>query len=257
MELKKYLKKLDWKQSHIDIFLSLSQKEAQTVLELSRKLNIPRSSLYLNLDEMIKLSLVTIHKELRSTKYKAIPAKSIKYILQEKQQNLTSLFNGFDDFIDEIKSSKNSFKQKYEITLYKGQEGVKQILWNILTSNAKEVVGFSPGTLEDVVDRKFAEEWRLEFKSKNMYNKIIVNKSVPLDWTNVPDFLDKYVEVRTLEDKQIKFQHEVWFYDKTLIVISKKDEPNQYGVEITDSLLVSSYKQLFDLVWNEIAKKVI
>jgi len=257
VNIQKYLEELGLEKSHAEIFITLSQNGEQTVLQLSRILNRPRSSLYIDLDEMGKQGLVTIHKELRSTRYKAVAVASIKYILQEKQQKLNNLVEEFADFAKQMNDENNRIKQKYEVTIYKGQEGVKQILWNMLTSPVKEVVGFSPGTLENVVDRSFAEEWRLEFKSRNKYNKIIVNKAVPLTWSNVPDFLNKYVEVRTLEDQKIKFQHEVWFYGETLVVISEKDDPNQYGVEITDSLLVSSYRQLFDFLWDEIARKVV
>ncbi|PJA13405.1 hypothetical protein COX64_03410 [Candidatus Dojkabacteria bacterium CG_4_10_14_0_2_um_filter_Dojkabacteria_WS6_41_15] len=257
MNTTQYLTKLGLNSAHTAIYIALAERGEQTVLQLSRVLSIPRSSLYLELESMQSQGLVTAKKEAKSTRYKAISVLSIKNILQEKQQSLKELFEGFDDFTHNIKEEKGEFGQKYEVTVYKGREGIKQLLWNILTSDAKEVVGFSPGTLEHVVDREFAEEWRAEFKARGKHNKIIVNKAVPLTWSGVPDFLTKkYVEVRTLEEKKITFSHEVWFYGKTLVVISTKDDPEQYGIEITDRLLVSSYRQLFDLVWNEVAKKV-
>lgn len=257
MNTKQYLVKLGVDPLHAEIYLALAGNGEQTVLQLSRVLGRPRSSLYLELEDMQVSGLVTSTKEEKKTRYKAIPVNSIRNLIHEKQQSLAELFAGFDEFAASVKEEEGAFQQKYEVTVYKGQEGIKQLLWNMLTSGTKEVVGFSPSTMEHVVDREFAEKWRAEFKARRMHNKIIVNKAVPLTWSNVPEFLtEKYVEVRTLEEKKIVFAHEVLFYDKTLLVISTKDDPEQYGIEINDRLLVSSYRQLFDLVWDEVAKKV-
>lgn len=258
MNTREYLLKLGWKEDFVDAYLALIDRGEQTVLQLSRCVDMPRSTLYLLLAEMGEQGLVTLRKIAKTTRYKAIPVASLKNILHDKRQTITELFEGFDDFARCIKPSKGESRQQYDIAVYKGQDGIKQVLWNILTSDEKEVVGFSPGTLEHVVDREFAEKWRAEFKIRGKHNRIIVNKAVPLTWSQVPDFLTtKYVEVRTLEEKKITFAHEVWFYGRTLVVISTKDDPEQYGIEITDRLLVSSYRQLFDLVWNELAKKVL
>jgi len=254
---KQYLTKLGWEPYHIDIYLALTERGEQTVLQLSRLLAKPRSSLYLELEAMQAKGLVTMRREDKSTTFKAVPVESIKYILEEKRQVLNELFNEFPKFAQNVKVEKGTFAKSYEVTVYKGQEGIKQLLWNVLTSAAQEFVGFSPGTLEHVVDHEFAEEWRAEFKARGKHNKIIVNEAIPLTWSKVPDFLtEKYVEIRTLEEKRITFAHEVWFYGKTLVVMSTKDDPEQYGVEITDRLLVSSYRQLFDLLWEEMAVKV-
>lgn len=258
MTTKQYLQKLGWKEDFVDSYLALLDRGEQTVLQLSRIIDIPRSTLYLLLEEMSEQGIVTVRKIAKTTKYKAIPVASLKNILQEKRQIITELFDGFNDFAKSVQPREEELGQKYDVTVYKGQDGIKQVLWNILSSEEKEVVGFSPGTLEHVVDREFAEKWRAEFKSRGKHNRIIVNKAVPLTWSLVPNFLTtKYVEVRTLEEKKITFAHEVWFYGRTLVVISTKDDPEQYGIEITDRLLVSSYRQLFDLVWNELAKKVL
>jgi sugar-specific transcriptional regulator TrmB len=257
IDTKQYLINLGWEPFHAEIFLSLTKYGEQTVLQLSRNVSKPRSTLYLELEAMQRNGIITARKINKTTKYSSIQISSIKNLIEEKRRSLTQLFEEFTDFSKSVTPPTEPISTNHDITIYKGRDGIKQILWNILTSDDKEVVGFSPGTLEHVVDREFAERWRAEFKLRGKHNRIIVNKAVPLTWSKVPDFLtDKYVEVRTLEEKKIAFEHEVWFYGKTLVVISTKDDPEQYGIEITDRLLVSSYRQLFDLLWKETAKKV-
>jgi sugar-specific transcriptional regulator TrmB len=256
MEMQKYLEKLGLDKEQQSIYLELSRFSEITVVKLSRIVKIPRSSLYIELDKLIQKGLVVAYKENKTTVYKVTSPESVKSILVSEQHKVKDLFEGFDDFVSTITQNQSAYKKVYSVNIYNGQIGVKQLLWNILSSGAKEVVGFSPGTLDDIVDREFAENWRLEFKLRGMHNKIILNETVPLNWSNVPGFLIENVEAKTLEEKKIKFDREVLIYKDTLAVISKKDDPEQYGVEICDRLLVSSYRQMFDLLWNEVAKKV-
>jgi len=45
-------------------------------------------------------------------------------------------------------------------------------------------------------------------------------------------------------------------YKDTLTVCSLKTDSDQYGIEIKDDLLVKSQIQLFDFLWNHVAKKL-
>jgi sugar-specific transcriptional regulator TrmB len=256
MNLKAYLQKLGLDEIQSEIYLELSKSSATTVVTLARKLNKPRSSLYLELEKLITKGFVIASKEENTTTFKITPLNSLKYQINSEQQKVQDLFDGFDDFVTNIQAHQTAYKSVYSVNNYKGQEGIKQLLWNILNSGAKEVIGFSPSNLESITDHEFAESWRLEFKLRGMHNRIILNETVPLNWSQVPGFLSENVEARTLEEKKIKFERELLIYNDTLVVISSKEDPEQYGVELNDKLLVSSYRQLFDLLWNEMAKKI-
>lgn len=45
-------------------------------------------------------------------------------------------------------------------------------------------------------------------------------------------------------------------YNDVLSVCSLKTDPDQYGIEIKDELLVSSHKQIFNFLWDHVAKKL-
>ena len=130
------------------------------------------------------------------------------------------------------------------------------MLWNIILSKADLVIGYSPGVLEDVTDRKFSEKWRQAFKDQNMHNQIIFNKPTPLTWSDIPGFLKENVEARTLNPKKIKFDRMTLIYNDVFTVCSLKTDQDQYGIEIRDKLLIDSYKQMFNFIWNHVAKKL-
>jgi sugar-specific transcriptional regulator TrmB len=254
MKIEKYLEKLGLDDLQQRVYLELSKFSETTVVKLAKVVKIPRSSLYLELDSLIEKGLVVAYKENKTTIYKVTSPENVRSLLVNEQQKVKDLFEGFDDFVSNISKNQSAYKKIYSINVYNEQAGIKQLLWNVLSSGEKEVVGFSPGTLDDIVDREFAENWRMEFKLRGMHNRIILNETVPLDWSDIPNFLNEHVQARTLEQKKIKFEREILIYGDTLAVISTKDNPDQYGIEIQDKLLVSSYQQIFDFLWNEVAK---
>lgn len=256
MTPQEFLKKLGLNKKQIEIYLFLASNPESSVVEISKETKIPRSTIYLELDKLIDDGLVTSQKIQKTKRYKIIDPLNLKHKINDKQKEIRSLGSNINNFVEKIEKLGKENVSYHNIQIYKGQAGVKQLLWNTLNSKNKVVLGYSPGTLESVVDREFAENWRNEFMNRNMKNKIILNSSVKLDWSDIPGFLNNYVEARTLEDKKIRFDRLIFMYDNTLVVISKKDDPNQYGIEIEDELLVQSYIQLFEFIWEEVAKEV-
>jgi len=174
--------------------------------------------------------------------------------LSEKKTEILNIESQSKSVIKYLKNLKQDNTEKKDVILYRGQEGIKQLLWNILTSGEKELLGFSPGKLEDITDRDFAEKFRFEFRKRKMTNRIILNTHVKMDWSNVKDFLKENVSAKTLEAEKIRFEREVFIYGDTLAVVSKKDDPEQYGIVISDKLLVDSYRQIFEFLWGSVAK---
>lgn len=249
-----FLKKLGLTDQQIKIYLDLATHPESTVVQIHKRLHDPRSSLYLELERLIDKGYVISNKIGKTTSYKITNPAILKLTLEDEAKKirfLTDNLNIFDKSIRELGITKDVPRT---IDIYRGKDGIKQLLWNIVMSDAKLVVGFSPGQLEDITDREFAEKWREEFKDRNMHNRIVFNRPKPLIWSNVPGFLEDNVEARTLDKKKIKFDRMILIYNDVLTVCSLKTDSDQYGIEIRDNLLVNSYKQIFDFLWNHVAK---
>ncbi len=256
MTLNDFLKQLGLTDRQIKIYLDLAANPESSVVLMHRRLHEPRSSLYLELERLIDKGYIISKRVEKTTSYKITNPSKLKLTLEEeskKLQYLTQNLSVFNKGIKELGMNKDIPKT---IDIYKGKEGVKQLLWNIISSDAKLVVGFSPGQLEFVTDRAFAEKWREEFKRKNKFNKIIFGKPKPLIWSDIPGFLTHNVEARTLDERKIKFDRMILIYNDVLAVCSLKTDSDQYGIEIRDNLLVNSYKQIFDFLWDHVAKKL-
>ncbi|MEK7495278.1 MAG: helix-turn-helix domain-containing protein [Patescibacteria group bacterium] len=249
-----YLTQLGLSNKQIKIYLDLSAYPESTVVQIYKRIQEPRSSIYLELECLIGDGFVISKKVDKSTFYKITNPKILELTLEEKTKKLQFLTENLKNFTTSIKESEVVKDSQKTINIYKGQAGIKQLLWNILLSKADLVIGFSPGKLEDITDRSFSEKWREKFRELKMHNKIIFNKPIPLDWSEIPGFLEENVEAKTLDEKKIKFDRMMLIYKDTLTVCSLKTDSDQYGIEIKDDLLVNSQIQLFDFLWNHVAK---
>jgi sugar-specific transcriptional regulator TrmB len=252
-----FLSKLGLSVKQIKLYLDLAAHPDSTVVQLNQRIGEPRSSIYLELERLINRGFIIAKRIDKSTSYKITDPKILKLTLDEeadKLQYLTDHLSSFSSHIHQLATTKEAPRS---INLYTGSVGIKQLLWNIIISRSKLVIGFSPGQLENVTDRDFAEKWRQAFRDRGMHNQIIFNQPKPLKWSEVPNFLEKNVEAKTLDENQIKFERMTLIYGDILTVCSLKTDNDQYGIEIHDELLVNSQKQIFNFLWDHVAKKLV
>jgi sugar-specific transcriptional regulator TrmB len=253
MTTRDFLKQYGLTAKQIDIYLDLAAHPDSTVVNISKRARLPRSTIYLELQRLTQAGTVISKNVGKTTLFKVTDPKVLKLSLQDEVARLSNLTANLDSFNNMIQALAGAKPEPLSVNIYKGSPGIKQLLWNILIANPKEVVGFSPGQLEDITDRDFAEKWRAEFKLRNMHNKIIFNNAKPLDWSNVPGFLGETVAVKTLDAAKIKFDRMILVYDGVVTICSLNSDEDQYGIEIRDKLLFQSYWQLFDFLWEHVA----
>jgi sugar-specific transcriptional regulator TrmB len=255
MTQKEYLAKLGLSDNQIKLYLDLAAHPDASVVQISKRVIEPRSSIYLELERLIDLGYVISKKVGKTTLYKITDPKILALTLESEAAKIQFLTTNLTSFAASIKTLETAKEPPKTINIYKGASGVKQLLWNIILSRSSLVIGFSPGQLEHVTDRDFAEKWRAEFMRRGMHNRIIFNQPKPLKWSDVPNFLEENVEARTLDETKIKFDRLTLIYDDVLTVCSLKTDSDQYGIEIRDQLLINSYKQIFQFLWDHVAEK--
>lgn len=257
MTPEEYLTTLGLSNKQVKIYLDLASHPESTIVSLNKRLSIPRSSLYLEAERLLDKGFVISKHVGKSTYYKVTDPKILQLTLEEESTKLDYLTGNLKDFADNILKLNTASEPKKMINIYKGQAGIKQLLWNIITSDAKLVIGYTPGQLEHVTDREFAEKWRAEFRARGKHNQIIFNQPKPRNWSGVPKFLEENVEAKTLDENKIKFDRLTLIYGDVFTVCSLKTDSDQYGIEVRDELLINSYKQIFTFLWDHVAEKLI
>jgi sugar-specific transcriptional regulator TrmB len=119
---------LDIKGATKRVLLLLIEKDNLSVLEISAELNIPKSSIYDSLNELVNKSIVVEYMEGKFKTFGISGLTQLEAVYKKKIQELESAHKSFISYIKEnlnIKSDKNG-SSRPKIKFYYGVEGVRQ-----------------------------------------------------------------------------------------------------------------------------------
>lgn len=150
-------------------------KGSMTVLELSRRTDIKRTTVYRLIERLENEGFVS--KEIKNGKIEYEPL-SLQYlnhkILSKENETLMlkELFLTNKGKIEEYYSQNlNSIGVKY----YNGSEEVKQLMWNSLSTNNKKIKSFGYKSLKTAVGMKFMSEWWNESLRREIQHTLLIN----------------------------------------------------------------------------------
>ncbi len=241
-------------ESEAKLYLELTFVDSISILELSQKSKLPRTTVYRICEKLVNKRFASWVMKENSTKVRANHPKVLDSLLKEKQDEL----NSFEKSLESLKLMISTSPLKLyntEVRYYQGVEGFKQLIWNSLKAK-KEIVGYSVYGRKKVVGDKFYEQFTIEFNRRKLRDKVIINDDV---LQMVKETL-KSVHQQTIND--IKYIDKKRFYvagDVTIYndiyAVCYWNESDVIGVEIENSELVKMQKSIFEILW-EIAKPI-
>jgi len=231
------------------IFLTLYLNGTQSILEISQNTNINRSKIYRTVSEMISKNLLLQSFSSRGTKYNAIHPEKLNLQINKLQDDLLQKTKDITELILALDSLPVSLVTNFEIINYKGQEGMRQMMWN--QTKAKKILLYMHETRNEMVGKNFAEKIRLEFIIKNIKlyglfnNKCQSNNFYTklTNWKNV--YKGKYIDKRTL-----MIQHQIYIYNDVLSIMNHVNG-EVTGIEIINQPLSNMQMQMFWKFWND------
>lgn len=232
-----------------EIYAYLYQNDLTGALKISRDLNIERTKVYRILERLKERNLVV---EILVTKGKRFKAKSLQE-LDKKLDEEKQLISEKIKILDELKEEMNSLKISYldfEIRHFTGLSGLKQMLWNHLSTKDKIITGFGYQTRNKIVGKKFAEKIRKEqiFRKIIFYELENFEDQTNLSYTDIVNWFDfykpKYISPSILEIKQY-----LVIYDDVVSIINWNGS-TKLGIEIKNKDYAEMHKQMFWHFWN-------
>jgi len=234
------------------IYLHLLNNPPQTMLDLSRQLAIPRTSIYDNSQRLIEKGLIEKVVTFKSQKIKAYPIEMLKLIIDRKKNELEQLEASFSTIEKNIAQT-TGMVGATEVRYYQGKEGMQQMMWNSLKAD-KDVVGYSIFGRVEIVGMKFEKRYAEEFRNKGLTDRVITNptkeimatlkKYIVPKWHHISD-----VNIRTLPVSKLYVAGDTAIYNDTFAVLYwKKGEI--VGVEIDNAEFVRTQKSIFELLWS-------
>ncbi len=247
----KFLSNLGLNVDQSKIYLTLLDYPGITILQLSRESRISRTNVYRLVEDLKEIGL--LEEIMRDNKRLLYPVGThkLELIVKEQESKADFLRKILPELTSLITSSESITQPGTKIQVYKGVEGIKQMVWNTLRCN-KEVIGYTFRSLKEIVGEKFESDWREEFIKRNLVIRDLVSDSYlaslagesvkELEYSN--HFRTKYLSKTVLD-----INHQVDIYNDVLAFYLWYDT-EIFGVEIYNKKISDMQKQLFELAWD-------
>lgn len=123
MDIENILRKLNFSEYEIKIYLSLNKLEQATANEISGNSSVPKNKVYEIIEHMIKKGLI-MELPTKPKKYKISSLDKLKEIINSKKENLVKLEKDTNKLVDKLKILNWGSKDKEPIWIIKSQKNI-------------------------------------------------------------------------------------------------------------------------------------
>lgn len=246
-----FLQNLGFSQSEANIYSVLIFFGKLTTLEISKAVNLPRTSVYRLVGSLKQKGVV--EEIIDDHKSFFIPAEisKLENLIRKKEKEITEIKTLFPQMSALLSQNANHYDQNTKVLFYRGKEGMKQMLWNILKTEDL-FRGYSYCTPVETTGPDFALEWALEFQSRGLlgrdfYSDLYLKSA--RDFPYPKEISWKFWESKYISPKILGIDHQIDIYNDVLAFYTWHDR-EIFGVEIHNQKMANLQKQIFDVLWK-------
>ncbi len=231
----------------VKVFLALFKSGSSLASEISRKAGVERSRTYSLLHSLIQKGLASyVIKENRKYFHAAESGKLVD-LIQEKRERLQEQEEEMRSFVDELKKLKTNEKIDLDVEVYRGIEGFKTVLNDILKERKDYyLVGYTAKSTE------LAKYWYAHWNSKRVKLKIKRFLLIPKSVEKKAALKYPLTDVRCLPRQYLSpasASTVIYGTDKVLVFLPM--EKDFAGILIKNKEIHASYKDFFDILWKQ------
>lgn len=247
--LEKYLYDIGLNEKEAVAYISLLTVENSSVLDLSKKTRLNRSTTYLVLESLARKGLVSETTVGKKTHYQAEPPERLETYIEQRKILLDEQSKRLKDILPQIKSVQRESGEKPIVKYFEGKEGVLSMVSESYESPGGDETAYliySKDLLFDV----FSAQERLKFKQirtdKNIRTKALYSST---DGHVISDETGERVKV---DENKYPFSCDVYIYkDRIRIGILGK---HVSGVFIKSQSLADTLRSLFKIAFDSYKK---
>ena len=221
------------------IYLTLLREKVCNASKLARLTKIQRTTVYLELDNLIQKGLVSyVIKNSKRYYQSASPDKLIE-ILETKKAQIKSI-------LPELKNLSRAISP-FKIEVYEGKEGIKTFYQDILNSNTKELLAFGvTGNAFKILEFEFPH-FAKKFLKAGLQVRYLANKSSESLLAELPK---NRVRIKYLPEQYSSEVTTIIYGNK--IALQSLIKENIFVILIEDEKLFKGYKNYFDFMWDSL-----
>ena len=219
--------------SEIEIYLTLLQYGSLQAGEISKKTRENRTTTYQVLERLIMKGLVSFVQKRKIKVFQATSPQRLLTLQEEKVRLAKELLPNLE---------KITIPSSEEVTVFKGRQGVRMILSEVL--QCKEYVSFgSAGQFWKFMDHDYLL-FQKEKKKRNIKSRVVIGKSA----RNNPYIKRAHARFRYIDDKYMT-PTTTWIYKDCIAIVIWSLTPIVTHIRSKD--LANAYKSYFNFLWNQ------
>jgi len=251
--LEKYLQEIGLNDKEALVYTTLIQFDYASVIDIAKKTNINRTTVYLVIESLQKKGLVSETQVGKKTRYEAAPPERLETFIERQKSVLEERSKMLKDIIPQIKSIQRETGERPVVKYFEGREGIISSLEEFYS---KEELGDSKEPVymvypSDMVVDVFSEEERRRYKAFRLGQKI---QSKVFYTSKDKDFpSDAFSErIRINQDKYPITCDIAIYQDKIKISILGK---TLSGIFIRSKDLADTLRSILDLSFDQLKQK--
>lgn len=234
------------------VFLSLVEHGKQSATELSRRVKIPRATLYSLLDSLLQRGVISREQKRGSRLFLASNLESLKRLVETEREQLKLKEQAASELFSLLAPvMKVAGYAPPKIQVYEGKKSIENMLYDNLPLWRESYFKFGDNTLWGYQDPTFVESYlkwhHFMWQSMSGREKIRLFSNR----ANIEGELKHRIpnrEVRALP-ASAHFSSSIWIYGEYIVMGMTRQEPH-YAVQLKDPIFASNLRTFFELLWG-------
>jgi sugar-specific transcriptional regulator TrmB len=240
MEIKKILEQFGLQGKKADVYLAALELGSSTVIEISKKAGIKRTTCY---DILMDLETEGLISETSKGKKRLFVGEDPEKI----QRNLKNKERLFSEILPQLQSIHNVRGSKPKVRFYEGKEGLKEVYADTLKYK-NEILGFASDDIMKVLGMDWAMGYLKQRKKNNIWARGIVPGTELLKEKFISKDLEQLRMTKVVDPKKYPFTIEINVYGHNRVALMSAKE--EMGLIIEGQEIHNTLKAIFELIWD-------
>ncbi|MBU0668344.1 hypothetical protein KJ951_04675 [Patescibacteria group bacterium] len=244
LKLLENLKAIGLSANEANLYLALLTFGTNPVSTIAKKAELNRSSCYEILRKLMEKGFISEINRKNITYFTPVEPKIMLKTLSNKKNDLDNKIENLKQSLIYLENIQCEYPQKPSVMFYEGEEGIRNIMEDTLTSNEpirayanlKELTSILPDYLPEYYKRR---------TERNIFVRAIYTADKDSYFHKLRDHLEK--RESRLIPPEFDFSLDIIIYDYKVAITSLKD---RFGLLITSASFAQTQKKLFDTIWD-------
>jgi len=215
---------------------------------LAKESKINRTTLYRRIEEIQQKGLLETIVEEKRLLVKTVDFAQLENLVLQKADEAEFLQKNIPIIKSLLNSEYGMVQPGTKVLFYKGQEGIRQMVWHTLRAKS-EIVGFTFRDLTEAVGLKFASRWHEEFLVRGLRMRDIIGDEYLNNQKKEFAYSREVFQSRYLPSSILSIDHQTDIYDD-VVAFYNWHEGEVFGVEIQNDKVASMQRQIFEILWG-------